>query len=82
MTVTCNDPSHEARRAIERRAATEYHQSEWAEYDAYGRALIYPGPDGTQYRNGYPVMAVPCLICRAPIIDGEGHDPGCMGLGA
>lgn len=34
----------------------EYHQDEWAEHDANGRALMYPGPDGrTAYRNGREV---------------------------
>ena len=25
--------------------------------------------------------AEPCLVCGAPILDGIGHDPGCMAAG-
>jgi hypothetical protein len=39
--------------------------TEWATHDANGRALIYPGPDGTTYRNGRPVTLGEYVTARA-----------------
>jgi len=59
MTVTCNDPRHEARRRMRAEYARE-------------------GIDLTELHRA--LYGEPCLICGAPVIDGEGHDDGCMGL--
>lgn len=41
----------------------EYHQDEWAEEDANGRKLIYPGPDGIAYVDGRPYGVVVARDC-------------------
>lgn len=69
MTVTCNDPMHQARRQVEAlaeqyRASGDLHQAGFWQELADRRT-----------------EAEPCLICGAPIDKaGNGHDPGCMGL--
>ena len=72
MTVTCNDPRHEARRAAERDAFI----SDVLLLDQ--RPENEPTADELWADAEY---GTPCLICGAPINSaGEGHDPDCMGL--
>lgn len=65
MTVSCNDPRHEARREMERRA------------ERYSR---YPVLARLAEQMADRTYGTPCIICGAPINSaGEGHDPDCMG---
>lgn len=72
MTVTCNDPRHEARR----RMRAEYAREGIDLTELYGAMYGDEWWSPADLRDGKP-----CLICGAPInAAGDGHDDGCMGL--
>lgn len=93
MTVTCNDPVHEAeRRGWHARPEGDcpncgigpiYHEC-WlcAGFGAHGGKCHHHrfGPCCRDVVTD-EACGTPCLICGAPINGaGEGHEPGCMGL--
>ena len=65
MTVTCNDPAHELRRAEEQHGRSSR---------VYQDALVRLRASIDRH------YGTPCIICGAPIVNGYGHDAGCMGL--
>lgn len=71
MTVTCNDPQHEAKRRFQRVQAEVRAQKARHAVPSIRQAVAVVDA----------IYGTPCLVCGAPINNrGEGHDPGCMGF--
>lgn len=83
MTVTCNDPGHEAGRRLEYlRGEIEAERISYGEIAELQGLAEHIDPSDVVLREwaGIPEFAEPCIICGAYVLDGEGHDDGCMGL--